>query len=237
MEEAMKTTTRRAAVLVTAGALGLGGLAVAVPALAGAGPFGNPSVAVSSPGPGWRGGDGMEPGMGGGPGTGPGMGTGAHDGSCLDPAVTAPMGPLTGQQQATLVAMAQEEKLAHDLYAAFAGRYDAVIFDRIAASETQHLTAVRTLLARYGIADPTAGKPAGQFSDPTVQATYDRLLAQGRANQTAALQVGQQVEQTDIADLQAALNGLTAADVKQVYTNLLNASQRHLSAFQRWHTS
>ena len=178
----------------------------------------------------------MGPGMGGGPGTGSRMGTGARDGSCLDPAVTAAKGTLTGQQQATLVAMAQEEKLAHDLYAAFADRYDAVIFDRIAASETQHLAAVRTLLTRYGIADPTAGKPAGQFSDPTVQATYDRLLTQGRANQAAALRVGEQVERTDIADLQAALKGLTAPDVKQVYTNLLNASQHHLNAFQRWHT-
>jgi hypothetical protein len=178
----------------------------------------------------------MGPGMGG-PGMGPGLGTGVRDGSCLDPAVTAAKGTLTERQQTTLVAMAQEEKLAHDLYAAFAGTYDAVIFDRIAASETRHLTAVRILLARYGIADPTAGKPAGQFSDPTVQATYNRLLAQGRANQAAALQVGQQVERTDIADLQAALNGLTAADVKQVYTHLLNASQHHLIAFQRWQTS
>jgi hypothetical protein len=242
----MKNTTRRAAVLVTAGALGLGGLAVAVPALAGGGPFGNPTVAGASPGPGWRGGDDMGPGMGGGDGMGPGngggpgsgsrMGTFAPDGRCLDPAVTGAKGTLTEQQQATLIAMAQEEKLAHDLYAAFADRYDAVIFDRIAASETRHLTAVRFLLTRYGIADPTADRPAGAFSDPTVQGTYDRLLAQGRADQAAALRVGQEVERTDIADLRAALNGLTAADVTQVYTNLLHASQQHLNAFQRWNT-
>jgi hypothetical protein len=158
-------------------------------------------------------------------------GTRARDGSCTDlPA----QGTLTGPQQVTLAAMAQEEKLARDLYAAFADRYPAVIFDRIAAAEVRHLTAVRTLLTRYGVTDPTAGKPAGQFSDPAVQATYTRLLAQGRASQTAALQVGQTVERTDIADLQAALNGLTAPDVKQVYTNLLAASEHHLTAFTRW---
>src|SRR6266545_4238817 len=235
---AMKTTTRRAAVLVAAGALGLGGLAVAAPAVAGMGPFGQPTVAASDPGPGWRGGNGMGPGNGMGMGSGngmrAGMGTNARDGSCAGLAVTAATGTLTEQQRTTLAAMAQEEKLAHDLYTAFADRYPAVVFDRIAASETRHLTAVRTLLARYGLADPTAGKPAGQFSDPAVPGSYDKLLAQGQANQAAALKVGETVEQTDIADLQAALNGLTAPDVRQVYTTLLTASRHHLTALQNW---
>ena len=230
----MRNLTRRAAVLVAAGALGLGGLAVAAPALAGADPLGHLVVAGSDPGPGWRGGDGT--GMGGGPGLGNGMGTMARDGSCLDPAATAVTGTLTEAQRTTLAKMAQEEKLAHDLYAAFAAGYDAVIFDHIAASETRHLTAVRTLLGRYGLTDPTAGMPAGRFSDPAVQASYDRLLAQGRPSQAAALRVGQTVEQTDIDDLRAALSGLTAPDVQQVYHRLLAASQRHLTAFQRWST-
>ena len=67
-----------------------------------------------------------------------------------------------------------------------------------------------------------------------MQAGYDRLLAQGQADQAAALRVGQTVERTDIADLEAALTGLTAADVHQLYTHLLTASQHHLFAFQNW---
>jgi hypothetical protein len=158
----------------------------------------------------------------------------ARDGSCLDPAVTAATGTLTAQQKATLAAMANEEKLAHDLYAAFAARHDAVIFDRIAIAESNHLAAVRTLLDRYGLTDPTAGKPAGAFSDSAVQATYDRLLAQGQASQTAALKVGQSVEQSAIDGLRTALDKVTAPDVKQVYSRLLAASQQHLTAFGRW---
>jgi hypothetical protein len=239
----MRTTTRRATVLVATGVLGLGGVAVAAPALAGMGPFANPPVAAATPGPGWPGG-GMGSGMGNGYGMGSGhgmggsgmTGTGARDGTCLGPAVTAAKGTLTEQQKTTLASMAQEEKLAHDLYAAFAAKYDAVVFDRIAASETRHLTAVRTLLTRYGIADPTAGRPAGQFSDLTVQATYDKLLAQGQTGQAAALQAGVTVEQTDIAALTAALDGLSAPDVTQVYTHLRMASQHHLAAFQNWST-
>jgi hypothetical protein len=235
----MRTTTRRAAVLVAAGALGLGGVAVAAPALAGAGPFADLPVTAATPGPG-RPGGGMGSGYGMGNGYGMGgngmTGAGVRHGTCLDPAITAAKGTLTEQQKATLVAMAQEEKLAHDLYAAFAGKYDAVVFDRIAASETRHLAAVRTLLDRYGSADPSAGRSAGQFSDPTVQATYDKLLAQGQAGRSAALRAGVTVEQTDIADHTDALDGLSAPDVVQVYTQLRAASQHHLAAFQNWST-
>ena len=233
----MKTITRRAVILVAAGALGLGGLAVTAPALAGAGPV--------SAGAAWYGGSGMGAGGGHGMGAGGGHGYGmmggadggmARVGGCAGLVITADKGTLSGAQQRTLASMAQEEQLAHDLYTAFAAKYDAVVFDHIAAAEARHLTAVRTLLQRYGLADPTAGKPAGQFSDSTVQATYDTLLAQGQAGQAAALGAGQRVERTDIADLQAALGGLTAPDVRQVYTHLLAASQHHLTAFDRWST-
>jgi hypothetical protein len=59
-------------------------------------------------------------------------------------------------------------------------------------------------------------------------------VAEGQADVAAALRAGQAVEQNDIDDLRAAQNGLTTPDVKQVYANLLQASQHHLTAFQRW---
>ena len=180
-------------------------------------------------------GDGYGPGSGGrsmsqnggyGPGNG---GYGPGNGGCL---LDTPSGTLTAAQRPTLQANAQEEKLAHDLYTEFAARYDDPVFDRIAASETRHLEAVRTLLARYGITDPTAGQAAGTFGDPTVQATYADLLAKGVTGEAAALEVGRTVETTDIAHLRAAAEGLTAPDVQRVYQQLLSASQHHLAAFE-----
>jgi hypothetical protein len=130
--------------------------------------------------------------------------------------------------------MAEQEKLSHDLYAAFATRSGALIFDRIAAAESNHLAAVRTLLQRYGVHDPTAGRTAGHFATPAVQARYDQLLARGNASEQAALSVGVTVENADIAALSTALQGLTAPDVQRVYTNLVTTSQRHLAAFGAW---
>lgn len=248
----MRKTTRRTAALLATGALGLGGLAVAAPAVADVNLFTRPTTSAT---PDWRSGGGMGNRMGMGNQTGTGYQTGTGNqmgmgsqtrmgnqtgvgnrmgmGRCGNLAVTAASGTLTAAQKSTLAAMAEEEKLAHDLYTAFAAKYPAAVFDRIAAAETQHLTAVRTLLDRYGLTDPTLGTAAGQFSDSTTQATYDRLLARGSTSQAAALGVGKTVEQADIADLQAALRGLTAPDAQQVYRNLLSASQQHLTAFER----
>jgi hypothetical protein len=213
------TAKRRTVVLVTVGTLGLGGIAAATPALAGTGLATAARAAVTQQGP-------------GGFGHGPGMG----DGTCPGRGVTAPQGTLTDQQMSTLVAMAQQEKLAHDLYVTFGVRYPAPVFAHIAMAESRHLTAVRTLLARYGVNDPTAGTAVGSFSDRSTRATYDRLLARGSTDQTAALRVGQEVERADIADLRRALAGLTAPDVTQLYQGLLAASERHLTAFTRWAT-
>jgi hypothetical protein len=169
-----------------------------------------------------------------GAGQAAGMGPGAGQYPDCQGLAAAPSGTLTSTQKATLAAMAEEEKLAHDLYTAFAARYDAPVFDRIAAAETRHLAAVRTLLKRYGVADPTAGKATGSFASATIQTTHDRLLNQGSASQQAALGVGVTVERDDIAALQQARSGLTTPDVRQLYSHLLTASRRHLTAFQAW---
>jgi len=226
----MRKATYAAAAVLAAGALGVGAVSVLAPAWAAPGP-GGPAVTASAPGYGMGGG--MGPGWGGdGPHAGMGAGMGAGAGACpLSTDIAT--GTLTAAQKTTLAGMAEEEKLAHDLYQAFADKYDAVVFDRIATAETRHLTTVRTLLDRYGITDPTAGKAPGQFATADVQATYDSYLREGNASLDAALGVGEKVERADITALDQAQNGLQAPDVQLVYQHLLNASQHHLAAFTR----
>lgn len=144
-----------------------------------------------------------------------------------------PTAPLTAAQAAALQAMAEEEKVARDLYLAFAARYPSRIWDAITAAEATHLAAVRTLLSRYGIADPTAGKAAGTFASSWARSLYDRLLAQGSASEAAAFGVGKAVEIDDIARLDGAIARATQPDVRQVYANLRKGSTRHLRAFER----
>ena len=157
--------------------------------------------------------------MGGG-----GMGSGLN----LDSLAS---GTLTIDQKANLASMAEEEKLAHDLYVALAAKFpDVQQFSRISRAETHHLDAVRALLTRYDIADPTAGLAEGEFASSRFQSLYDSLLA-GATTQEKALAAGVTVEQTDIADLTADLKGITAPDVVSVFTHLRTGSEHHLAAF------
>jgi hypothetical protein len=139
-------------------------------------------------------------------------------------------GTLTATQKTKLAAMAEEEKLAHDLYVAFGDKYGTP-FSRITNTETRHLTEVRIVLKRYAITDPTAGQAAGTFATTSTQQLYNKLLAQGTASVDGANSAARAVESTDLTDLKAAATGVTAPDVTQVYKNLLAASQRHLVAF------
>jgi hypothetical protein len=154
-------------------------------------------------------------------------------GTCLfAPPATQPTVKLTPAQQETLLAMRREEKLAHDVYVALGQDFDLPPLRRIPQAEARHAQAVSLLLQRYGIADPVADLPAGKFDDSTAQSAYDDLVARGRASPEAALAVGAEIEELDIADLRRAMTTLaTAEDVKIVLGNLEQASRRHLNAF------
>ena len=161
----------------------------------------------------------------GGQARGAGMGTGVHA-DLTDVA----SGTLTDSQKSAVAALAEEEKLAHDLYVAFADQYGTRTFTRIANAETQHLAEVRVILERYSITDPTAGREAGTFATAATQDLYNKLLADGSTGVDAASTVARTVESTDVTDVKSAVIGVTAPDVLQVYANLLAGSQRHLVA-------
>lgn len=165
-----------------------------------------------------------------GPGMGPGMG---HAGGSWtgDPLAGLTKGTLSADQKAKLAGMAEEEKLAHDVYVQLGTATKDVRFTRIAAAESRHLTEIRALLNRYGVSDPTAGKADGQFASAAVQQQYEDLVTRGKATLEAALVVGRDIENADIKDLAAAGSGVTAQDVLTVYARLANASRMHLRAF------
>lgn len=140
---------------------------------------------------------------------------------------------LTAKNTQIMQDMAEEEKVAHDVYVALSEQYpEAVQFSRIAKSEAKHLEAVRKLMTCYSIDDPTLGLAEGEFASPEFQAMYDDLVASA-TTVDKALEVGVAIEKEDIADLKDARAAVKAKKVKKVYTNLLRASKKHLAAFSR----
>jgi len=135
---------------------------------------------------------------------------------------------LSEEEIAGLLFMQEEEKLARDVYNQLYAIWGHPIFKNIAASEQTHMDQIKFLLNRYGLSDPALGP--GQFSDPNLQALYNKLVAQGSISLAEAWNVGVLIEKTDIADLQTRLTQTDQADIQLVYTNLMNASYNHLAA-------
>jgi hypothetical protein len=148
----------------------------------------------------------------------------------VSPAAAA-TNPLTADEIAGLQFMREEEKLARDVYLTLYQKWGVTTFNNIASSEATHMASIKTLLDRYGIADPAAGQPIGGFTNPELQVLYNQLIAQGSQSLAAALQVGVTIEQVDIRDLQTRLASTTHSDIKSVYNNLLRGSTNHLRAF------
>ena len=144
------------------------------------------------------------------------------------PAATADATVLEALQH-----MVEEEKLAHDVYVTLADGTDLQMFDRISTSEARHEAQVQSLLAHYGLSDPTAGNGIGEFTDPAFATLYDQLVTRGSASDTAALQVGVTIEQLDIADLESRLESSLPSDVADTFARLVAGSERHLAAFSR----
>lgn len=138
---------------------------------------------------------------------------------------------LTDAEVEGLLYMREEEKLAHDVYVTLYQVWGTPVFQNIANSELTHTDAVKNLLDIYGLEDPAVSTPVGVFVNPDLQSLYDQLVALGSQSQADALKVGAAIEEIDILDLQANLATLTAADIRQVYENLLFGSENHLRAF------
>ena len=140
-------------------------------------------------------------------------------------------GQLTQAEIEGLTYMREEEKLARDSYWTLYDKWHLPIFAKIANSEVMHMSRIKELLDRYGLADPAAGKPVGVFTNPTLQQLYNDLMVRGSQSSTEALRVGVTIEEVDIHDLQIYLEMTNKTDITNVYSALQNGSYHHLSAF------
>ena len=130
-----------------------------------------------------------------------------------------------------ILLMREEEKLARDVYLALYDRWGIRTFANIARSEQQHMDAVAALMKSKGIADPVAASRAGVFTNATIAALYDELVALGMQSPVDALTVGAIIEDLDIADLERLLSQTDDPDTTWVYTALLRGSENHMRSF------
>jgi hypothetical protein len=147
--------------------------------------------------------------------------------------MSLPAQTLDTSESDGLVWVREEEKLAHDVYAVAAVRWGLKVFTNIGASEVMHMDVMKALLERYALADPNLGLAAGSFRRPEFQALYDALLRQTDTSLIDALQVGLQIEELDILDIEREKTRTDNLDIRYAYDELLRGSRNHLRAFWR----
>ena len=140
---------------------------------------------------------------------------------------------LTKVEEANILLMREEEKLARDVYLTLAQLWDCPVFTRIAASEQRHMDAVGLLVVRHSLVDPVVDDTIGVFSTPEFTQLFTDLTTSGAGSLLEALAVGVTVEERDIEDLEQALEETDKADIEWVFGNLLRGSSNHLRAFTR----
>lgn len=140
--------------------------------------------------------------------------------------------PLTADEIEFLFAMREDEKVAIDLYTAFATQYPtATQFSRIAAAEATHIAVAETVLGYYEVTYPALGA-AGVFADAERQAQYQELLAKATTLQ-AAFEAMATLEEENIAAYKAVEANITNANLKLIVSNMIKASSNHLKAAVR----
>ena len=141
-------------------------------------------------------------------------------------------GELNEQEIDGLMYMREAEKLAHDVYTVLYAQWSQRVFDNISNSEQTHTEAVLALIDRYELSDPAAGNEIGVFSDATLQALNDTLVASGSSSLVDALMVGAAIEEIDMIDINRYIDQVEDNDdIVLVYENLLKGSRNHLRAF------
>lgn len=139
--------------------------------------------------------------------------------------------PLSVAEEADLLFMREEEKLARDTYLTLYAAWNLSVFSNIASSEQMHMNALLKLLKKYDLPDPAAGNEIGEFTNTALQTLYLELIENGMVNSLEALKVGGLIEEKDMHDIKAAIDRSQKGDIDAVYESLLCGSRNHLRSF------
>lgn len=135
---------------------------------------------------------------------------------CLLVVGTSVAGTLSEMDEAHLIFMRSEEKLARDVYLTIAQMYQSPsVFAEIATrSEQNHTDTMRTMLIKFGVPDPEPSTapavlpPADQlgvFENPYFAdyftSKYEYLVGRASVGLVEALYVGATIEELDMLDL------------------------------------
>jgi hypothetical protein len=142
-----------------------------------------------------------------------------------------PLGQLTESEVEAIWYLREVEKLARDVLLVFDEQQDVEVFRRVAESEDTHTEAIKALIDRYNLWDPSSVTWEGYYNNEELLALHRQLVRQGVSSLVDALKVGATIQEISILDLREYRAETDDEDLQMVYENLLRASRNHLRVF------
>lgn len=139
---------------------------------------------------------------------------------------------LSDQEVKDIRYMRQEESLAYDIYNRFYEEYGVQAFDNIKYSEQVHADVFKELIEKYGLED-SYNESTNSFESQEVTDLRDKLVERGMEGEVEALKVAVEIEDQNVAHLREKLDNADNENLQELYSNLLEDSKRHLTAFDR----
>lgn len=137
---------------------------------------------------------------------------------------------LTEDDQNSLVYLYEEDKLAHDFYVAMEKEWGHHAYTNIIKAEAQHMSMIKEEAERLGV-DRISILEEGKFVNEDLQSLYDDFLVKGKVSLIEAFKTSAFIEETDINDLELKKAQTDVESLKELYGNLISASENHLTAF------
>lgn len=125
----------------------------------------------------------------------------------------------------------EAERVAAEVYAVLAEKWDGRPFSKIMEAEKTHMTAVSSVVERMGSKAPQT--VAGKYQMEEFQALYDSMVTRGSTSREDAMEVGAEIEEMSIRDLLVWRKAEKDVTVQKVLDNLIRGSSNHLKAFLR----
>lgn len=139
---------------------------------------------------------------------------------------------LLEQEVLDLQFMREEEKLARDSYLVLFAEWGNPIFENISESEQRHMDAIQALMLQFDVPDPVDNELViGGYVNEELRELFAHLMEIGHESMTSALYVGALIEETDIEDIQVAIDRADNPDIISTYESLLCGSRNHLRSF------
>jgi hypothetical protein len=137
-------------------------------------------------------------------------------------------GSLSASERQTLLHLSEQEKLARDLYESLSETWRLDVFHTTSGSEDIHADALRTLLGRYKLFDPSQGLGRGEFSRVDLAERYGDLIARGRFSPVEALKAAASVEELEIEDMSRRLLDVQVPEIQSVLETVVSSDKHHL---------